>query len=574
MNRNTEVQFSQLPAVDIQRSTFNRSSSHITTFNVGELIPIYCDEILPGDTAMINTSKVVRLQTLLTPIYDNLYLDTYWFFVPNRIIWDHWEEFCGANNSSAWSPSTTYSMPKIASPSGTGFASGTIADYLGIPVGVDFVAEGENALAHFPTSLPFRAYARICNDFFRDENLTDPLNIPTGDSVQFGTNDGNYINDVANGGKPFKVAKYHDYFTSALPAPQKGQAVNVPLPHFEGGEYPVFTSTYYTPPDGNWTPLTVTRANGDGSFGHYVFNGQHLPMGMGKVNSNDNSFDWARVNGIQPFAPDNLRVTIPGSDIANMTINDLRLAFATQRMLERNARGGTRYIEILRSHFGVTSSDGRLQIPEYLGGNRVAISIREVANTAQSEKDFLGDVGANSFTADVHYDVEHSFTEHGYLMCVCCVRYDHTYSQGLERMWLRNDFTDFYLPVFANIGEQPISSAEIYYDGHTKPPVFGYQEGWAEYRYKPNRVSGLMRPKTAAASGDPPGSLAVWNLADYYTQRPTLSDAWIREDKTNVDRVLAVSSAVSDQILLDCYFDCKMTRPMPMYSIPGLLDHN
>ncbi len=572
MNRNTEVQFSQLPAVDIQRSTFNRSSAHITTFNVGDLIPIYCDEILPGDTAMINTSKVIRLQTLLTPIYDNLYLDTYWFFVPNRIIWDHWEEFCGANKSSAWAPTTTYSMPKISSPSGTGFVSGTIADYLGIPVGVDFSSEG--GTAHFPTSLPFRAYARICNDFFRDENLTDPLNIPTGDSLQYGSNGGNYINDVANGGKPFKVAKYHDYFTSGLPAPQKGQAVNVPLPRFSGGEYSVYASTSYSPPDANWTPMTVTRANGDGSFGHYVINGSHLPMGMGKVNSNDSSFDWARVNGIQPFAPDNLKVTIPGSDVANMTINDLRLAFATQRMLERNARGGSRYIEILRSHFGVTSSDGRLQIPEYLGGNRVAISIREVANTAQSEKDFLGDVGANSFTADVHYDVEHSFTEHGYLMCVCCVRYDHTYSQGLERMWLRNDFTDFYLPVFANIGEQPISSAEIYYDGRANPPVFAFQEAWAEYRFKPNRVSGLMRPKTASASGDPPASLAVWNLADYYTQRPTLSDAWIREDKTNVDRVLAVSSAASDQVLLDCYFDCKMTRPMPMYSIPGLLDHN
>lgn len=571
MNRNTEVQFSQLPAVDIQRSTFNRSSAHITTFNVGELIPIYCDEILPGDTAMINTSKVVRLQTLLTPIYDNLYLDTYWFFVPNRIIWDHWEEFCGANKSSAWAPSTTYRMPKITSPY-KGFDTGTIADYLGIPVGVEF--DSTQTTEHFPTSLPFRAYARICNDFFRDENLTDPLNIPTGDSIQSGSNGDSYINDVANGGRPFKVAKYHDYFTSALPAPQKGIAVNVPLPSFSGGEYPVYTSINHCAPDSNWTPLTVTRANGDGSFGHYVFNGQHLPMGMGKVNSDDSSFDWARVNGIQPFAPDNLYVTVPGSDIASMTINDLRLAFATQRMLERNARGGTRYIEILRSHFGVTSSDGRLQIPEYLGGNRVAISIREVANTAQSEKDFLGDVGANSFTADVHYDVEHSFTEHGYLMCVCCVRYDHTYSQGLERMWLRNDFTDFYLPVFANIGEQPIKSSEIYYDGKANPPVFGYQEAWAEYRYKPNRVSGLMRPKTAAWAGNPPGSLAYWNLADYYTERPTLSDAWIREDKTNVDRVLAVSSAASDQILLDCYFDCKMTRPMPMYSIPGLLDHN
>lgn len=243
MNRNTEQHFSDLPGIDIQRSIFNRSSAHKTTFNTGELIPIYLDEVLPGDTFQMTTNKLVRLQTLLSPIMDNMYLDTYWFYVPNRLIWEHWQEFCGENKASAWIPADTYSIPKIKPPSG-GFAVGTIADYLGVPTGVSFSAGSPANYDHYPSALPFRAYALICNEFFRDQNLSDPLLIPVNDSIQTGSNGSSYVSDVANGGTPFKVAKYHDYFTSCLPSPQKGNPVGIPIPPvLTGRSYVEFANT-------------------------------------------------------------------------------------------------------------------------------------------------------------------------------------------------------------------------------------------------------------------------------------------------------------------------------------------
>lgn len=593
MNRNVESHFSQIPNASIQRSIFDRSSGHKTSFNVGELIPLYVDEILPGDSVNITTSKVIRLQTLLTPIMDNVYLDTYWFFVPNRLLWTHWKEFCGENTASAWVPSTTYEIPTIKSPAG-GFSVGTIADYMGLPVNKEFTD------ARRPSALPFRAYALICDQFFRDQNLSDPLNIPLGDAIQQGTNGGNFVSDVANGGKPFRVAKYHDYFTSCLPSPQKGQAPSVKIgSDFVGGFFPVVSrdslvssslynddfsfSTglrFFTRP----TPTTtsVPTANVDQQFSDVVSQ-QALCLatekGSGFLNSNASSVQLnpdgapATDNGTsnpKPYAPvwpSNLWANVPSQSLTGspIDINQLRLAFQAQRFLERNARGGTRYVEILQSHFGVTSPDARLQRPEYLGGNRISLNINSVSNTAQTDQDFLGDLGANSVTSDVHSDVIKSFTEHGYLMCVGCVRYDHTYSQGMERFWTRKQFTDFYLPVFSNLGEQPVYSDEIYYVGNDD--VFGYQEAWADYRYKPNRVSGEMRP-------DVSNSLSSWHLADNYSAVPTLSDSWIREDKGIVDRVLAVSSINSNQVFCDLYFKSIYTRPMPMYSVPGLIDHN
>lgn len=560
MNRNVESRFSQLPRVEIPRSIFDRSSSHKTSFNAGDLVPLYIDEVLPGDTFRIKTSKVVRLQTLLTPIMDNVYLDIYWFFVPNRLTWEHWQQFCGENTQSAWAPTATYTIPKMKSPEG-GFDSGTIADYFGIPVGVDFQT-GER----IPSALPFRAYALICDTFFRDENLSDPLNISKGDANQQGSNGSDYINDVANGGKPFRAAKYHDYFTSCLPAPQKsGDPVGFPIGF--SGLAPIVTGDTIPLPTDSVNPMHfyLTPAN-DGIFDstnltfRYFSDSNH---GSIPAISPVDSGNYTKMG----ILPNNLYADIPASSAtANITINDLRLAFSLQRFFEQLARSGSRYIELLSGVFGVQSPDARLQLPEYLGGNRIPIQIHQVTNTAQAEQDFLGDLGAMSVTHDVHEDFDKSFTEHGYLMCLGVIRYDHTYSQGLERFWSRNSFTDFYIPTFANIGEQPVFSSEIFFDPQNQDDVFGYQEAWADYRYKPNRVSGEMRPGIT-------NSLASWHLADYYTEVPTLSDGWIREDKTNLDRALAVTSEVSNQAFLDIYFECVCTRPMPMYSIPMLEGH-
>ncbi len=452
MNRNVESHFSTLPSADIRRSIMDRSSGHKTSFNVGDLVPLYVDEVLPGDSVKIITSKVVRLQTLLTPIMDNMYLDTYWFFVPNRLCWDHWKEFCGENTASAWAPATEYQIPTIKSPAG-GWNSGTLADYFGLPVGVPMTAG-----KHLPSALPFRGYALIANEFFRDENLSDPLNIPTGDANQQGSNGDNYITDVVNGGKPFKAAKYHDLFTSSLPSPQKGTAPQISV----GGavlpemNVPVFSQNqlidldkFYPNSAGKNDPADALRFN-------YVAGGTATKVSAGtdsQLYGVQGNTDLRYYDGSEEsksylnFYPSNLWAHVDEQDLSAgsgvININELRLAFAAQRFLERNARGGSRYAELLLSHFSVRSPDARLQRPEYLGGNRAPLQIHSVNNTAQSEKDFLGDLGANSVTSDVHFDVNKSFTEHGYLFCLGVVRYDHTYAQGLEKMWFRKTLYDF-----------------------------------------------------------------------------------------------------------------------------------
>ena len=569
MNRNVESHFSKLPAAEIQRSVFDRSSDHKTSFNVGDLVPFYVDEVLPGDTFDVSTAKVVRSQTMLTPIMDNLYLDTYYFFVPNRLVWKHWKEFCGENTQGAWAPTVEYTIPSISAPQG-GFVSGTIADYMGLPVGVEWNASDELS----PSALPFRAYALICNEFFRDQNLSDPLNIPLDDANQAGSNGSNYISDVANGGKPFRAAKYHDYFTSALPSPQKGNPVGIPIhvPVFAGGTFPVTTNDNGQLPANPVFPLHLG-----------IPKDIHSSNGTVQLNtlaglSRNNSNTLAVVNNIgeavgYPAYPLNLQTVIPpagdGQDVdVSFTVNELRLAFAYQRYLESLARSGSRYTELLLGLFGVKSPDARLQRPEYLGGNRIPISISEVTNSAQSEQDFLGDLGAKSATSDVNHDFIKSFTEHGYVIGVMVARYDHSYSQGLDKFWSRKTFTDFYNPKFAHLGEVPIYQAEIYTDGKnlTKDNVFGYQEIWAEYRFKPNRISGEMRPGVK-------NSLSQWHLSDHYSKAPTLSDSWIREDTANFDRVLAVTSSVSNQFWADIFVRNKCTRCMPMYSVPGLIDH-
>lgn len=555
MNRNVESHFATLPRADISRSRFDRSSSLKTSFNVGDIIPFYLDEVLPGDTFNVETSKVVRMQPMVTPIMDNIYLDTYYFFVPARLCWQHWKELNGENNESAWLPETEYEIPQITAPSG-GWNVGTIADYFGIPTGVDNLSVN---------ALPFRAYALICNEWFRDENLSDPLNIPLDDATVVGVNTGTWVTDVAKGGLPYKAAKYHDYFTSCLPAPQKGP--DVMIPGGTGGNVPVYALSEQVPVNSNAVGSVWNTVSGSAIYGRVqaVEANDAYTFGQSYDDTNTYAGQLAKAN----IGPVNLWA-VGDSTVATATINQLRLAFQIQKLYERDARGGTRYTEILKSHFGVTSPDSRLQRPEYLGGNRVPINVNQIVQQSATQDGSTpqGNPVGLSFTSDRNDDFIKSFTEHGYVIGLMVARYDHTYQQGLERLWTRKDRFDFYWPVFANIGEQAVLNQEIYAQGNDEDTgVFGYQEAWAEYRYKPNKVTGEMRSTYAQ-------SLDVWHLADDYTQLPALSDSWIREDPSNVDRVLAISSSVSNQLFADIYVRNRSTRPMPVYSVPGLIDHH
>lgn len=517
---------------------------------------------MPGDSFSVTTSKVVRMQTLLTPVFSNMYLDTYFFYIPMRLCWNHTKQFFGENTESPWVPQTEYTVPTISSPT-AGFAVGTIADYMGIPTGVRFSSTDEQA----PIALPFRAYALVCNEFFRDQNLTDPLNIPLGDANQQGTNGSDYINDVANGGMPFKVAKYHDYFTSCLPSPQKA-AQPVTFPLISGDAAPVYTGASHPLRLGS-TALAWDNPQGDPDTRHIIVGHNGTGDDADKSFARFSASDTA--GGLGNFTqPINLWADLSTS-VGSVTVNQLRLAFQLQRYYERLARQGSRMTEVIKGFFGVSSPDARLQRPEYLGGNRVPLNVHEITNTAQSEQDFLGDLGAKSVTSDVHADFQKSFTEWGYILGVCCVRYDKMYPQGLARMWKRKTKMQYYWPTFANLGEEAIYTDEICAtsENMATADVFGYQEAWASYRYagSANRVSGEMRPGT-------PNSLASWHLSDYYATPPTLSDEWIREDKSIVDRVLAVTSQNANQVFCDIYCKNIATRPMPLYSIPGLIDHH
>ena len=485
MSRNVNSFFSENPAsLDISRSRFERGQSHKTTFNCGELIPFYLDEVLPGDTMSIDTAKVVRLSTLISPIMDNIYLDTYFFFVPNRLVWEHWKEFMGENTQSAWIPQVQYSIPELISPTG-GWDEGSIADYFGIPTGVAGLAVN---------ALPFRMYALICNEWFRDENLTDPIFIDNTDSNAVGSrrdSAGSYTVTASKGGKPFMVAKYHDYFTSALPAPQKGPDVLIPI----GNMAPVKTSfSDNIQTVGSGLPAMHFR---DATTGLVVSGERQLFVHEGNGNDSLRAGNGTVTTALGSYmVPSNLYADL--SVATGSSINQLRQAFQVQKLYEKDARGGTRYTEIIRSHFGVASPDARLQRPEYLGGSRVPINVTQVVQNSETATTPQGHTSAYSLTIDSHSDFTKSFTEHGFVIGLMCARYTHTYQQGIERFWKRSLREDYYFPVFANLGEQAIKNYEIYAQGNdTDNEVFGYQEAWAEYRYKPNRVSGMFRSNYA-----------------------------------------------------------------------------
>lgn len=564
MNRNTEQHFGSVPKIHAQRSKFDVSHSIKTTMNVGDIVPIEITEILPGDSMQLDLAEIVRMATPLYPIMDNLYMDIYNFFVPARLVWDHWQQFWG-ENEDPWIQQTEYQVPQIEAPSG-GWSEGTIADYMGIPTYVDGISVN---------ALPFRAYAKIYNDWFRDENLLYNCHIYTDETTRTGTNGTTTVTDVELGGMPAKAAKLHDYFTSALPSMQKGNPVAIPL----GTSAEVYASKEARTQVGQVAhPIGFSRVDNNHLVTDTVYpnnptQADYWNLGITDFN-NVNSYMLQDGNTYQNMnandnivAPNNLYADLSGATAA--TISELRTAFAIQKYYEQIGRSGSRYIEWLRGVFGVESSDARLQRSEYLGGTRIPINIDQVIQTSSTDATSpQGNTGAFSCTRSNDSMFTKSFEEHGYVLTLVAIRVEHSYQQGLDKMWTRKKWVDFYNPFFANLSEQGIRNDQIYAQGTDEDEeIFGYQEAWADYRYRPNRVSGAMR------SNYPNGSLDAWHFADDYNTLPKLDDDWIVEPTTNVDRTIAVSSQITNQFIADFYFKQFMTRPMPVYSIPGLIDH-
>ena len=518
-------EFSRVPQADIQRSTFNRSHGVKTTFDAGYLVPILVDEVVPGDTFSVNAMGFGRLATPIYPIMDNLYVETFFFFVPNRLIWDNWERFNGAQDNPT--DSTSYLVPQITLGSGVSIADSTLFDYMGLPINVNGI-EFNN--------LHGRAYNLIWNEWFRDENLQD--------SVQVDLDDGP---DSVSDYTLLKRGKRHDYFTSALPWPQKGNAVNLPL----GSTAPVVTT--------NADVLFNTAAFNNRSMYLGDANGI-LANGAGANNSINSGAGW---NKLRFGADSGLETDL--STATGATINELREAFQIQKLYERDARGGTRYTEILQSHFGVTSPDARLQRPEYLGGGKSPVGFEAVPQTSSTDATTpQGNLAAMAQVGVGGHGFTKSFVEHGVIIGMANVFADLTYQQGMNRMWKRRDRWDFYWPALAHLGEQAILNEEIYTTGtSTDTDVFGYQERYAEYRYKPSQITGKMR---SAATG----SLDVWHLSQDFSALPVLNNTFIEENPP-IDRVVAVTN--EPDLIFDWFFDMKTTRPMPVYSVPGLIDH-
>lgn len=545
MNRNSEFNFAQNPQVGVSRSRFQRNNDNKTTFNTGDLIPIYLDEVLPGDTHEIDMACVMRMATPIFPVMDNAFCDFYFFFVPNRLLWEHWKEFMGENKETAWTPKTEYSIPQVTAPA-EGWAEGTLADYLGLPTKVKGLSV---------SALPGRAYGLIYNEWFRNQNVTQPTLVEVTDATTTGKNDGSKTNDSAiTLAKPLKAAKVFDYYTGALPEPQKGEPITIPLTG--NASIKPYESDLKTlnPDDIFFRELTGPSDNPypksgiqfEQSVGTYKISGPTQKTGSG-VTNHYLMADLSSVNAT--------------------TINQLRQAFQIQKLLEKDARGGTRYREVLREHFGVISPDSRMQIPEYLGGYRLPINVSQVIQTSSTDNTSpLGNTAALSVTTMNKPMFTKSFTEHGFIMGLAVVRTDQTYQQGIERMWNRKGRYDYYWPVLANIGEQAILNKEIYAQGNEKDnEAFGYQEAWADYRYKPSKVTGLFRSNAQQ-------SLDAWHYAQDYNALPTLSTDWMEQGEAEMKRTLAVQS--QPDFIADFYFMNKTTRCMPIYSIPGLIDHH
>nr|DAW92239.1 MAG TPA: major capsid protein [Microviridae sp.] len=537
MNRNAEQHYSQVPHANVPRARFKRDYSLLTTMNEGDLVPIYCDEVLPADTAKIDLNALMRMSTPLYPVMDNCYCDFYFFFVPSRLLWEHFENLMGQNDSTFWAEKVEYTTPKTTAPKG-GWNVGTLADYFGIPTGV------ENLQVN---SLPFRAYAKIWNEWFRDENLQQPVTISKTDATTAGSNAGKALTDAEAGGLPLKVCKYKDYFTSCLPSPQKGEAVTLPMT----GAAPIY---------GYGTASLKEKL--DSTDLSMITN--FIPYFAGENGDEVSGAKPAQVYTEQ----DNSLHPVLGADMSNVTaatINELRQAIAVQHIMERDARTGTRYKEILQGAWGITSPDARLDRSEYIGGYRLPININQVIQTSSTNSTSpQGNTAAFSMTTMSKNMATYSATEHGFIIGLAAVRVDHSYQQGLSRLWTRSTRFSYYDPMLANLGEQAVLNQEIYAQGNAQDEeVFGYQEAWADYRYRTNMITGEMRSTYDQ-------TLDAWHYADKYNELPKLSSDWIKEGTENINRTIAVQSDNSRQFICNFYFDQTWTRAMPIYSIPGL----
>lgn len=568
--------FSDAPAMYMKRTKFDRSHVYKTTFDSGKLIPVFVDEVLPGDTTRMSVNYFARLATPVKPIMDNIYLDWFFFFVPNRLVWEHWQNFCFEQEDP--DDKTDYVIPTVSASSKIkNSLVGSLWDYFGLPINTTENLSGIN-------SLPFRGVYLIWNEWFRDENLQKSVKIQKGDTNE--VLDSSRISE-----QPFWVlnfpgtsaypgyacpprGKRHDYFTSALPWTQKGPGVSIGL----AGTAPIVNQgtlpNFFLSSTSNQL-AAVTAYGGDASSS----GGDLKASGTGSISFHRHSSSHSVIGGFAGNSSDDVTVSAtPGNTLLGsesyvnldassiFTINSLRTAFQMQKFYERLARGGSRYTEVLRSFFGVVSPDARLQRPEFLGSFTKMVNVNPIAQTSATDATSpQGNLSAYGVTAAKFHGFTKSFVEHGYIFGFVCARADLTYQQGINKMWLRSTVYDFYWPTFAHLGEQAIELREIYAQGTAADTtVFGYQERYAEYRYKPSQITGKFRSSVAD------GNLDVWHLSQFFSNAPTLNEEFIVENPP-ISRIVAVQD--EPEFLLDVGFRYITVRPMPMFGTPGLVDH-